>query len=100
MKVFPFNDFFGIVAFDDPPSCIFYFLVPSQVIDQFKHSMSEIHPWRYKDPGPYVPIFDRVIADLWKIYLHVLNGSQWCLVLPGLFEKRDNLAVPVKASCS
>ena len=59
--------------------------------------MSEIHPWRYKDPGPYVEIFDRVIADLWKIYLHVLNGSQWCLVLPGLFEKRDNLLVPVKA---
>ena len=90
--------FFGIVAFDDPSSCInhfFHFLVPCQVIDQFKNSMSTIHPHRYKEPGPYVEIFERVISDLWKIYQHVLNGSEWCLVLPGLFEKRDK--VPAKA---
>ena len=90
--------FFGIVAFDDPSSCInpfFHFLVPCQVIDQFKNSMSTIHPHRYKEPGPYVEIFERVISDLWKIYQHVLNGSEWCLVLPGLFDKRDK--VPAKA---
>ena len=61
--------------------------------------MADIHQWNPKPKvsGPYVEIFDRVISDLWKIYQHVLNGSEWCLVLPGLFDKRDKLLVPVKA---
>ena len=59
--------------------------------------MSKIHPHRYREPGPYVEIFERVISDLWKIYEHVLKESEWCLVLPGLFDKRDKLLVPVKA---
>ena len=101
MKVFLFQRIFcNDFAFDDPLSCIksfFHFVLPCQVIDQFKNSMAKIHPHRYKEPGPYVEIFERVISDLWKIYEHVLKESEWCLVLPGLFDQRDKFLVPVKA---
>ena len=59
--------------------------------------MAKIHPHRYREPGPYVEIFERVIEDLWKICEHVLKESEWCLVLPGLFDQRDKFLVPVKA---
>ncbi len=70
----------------------------SEVIAKFKNSMEKVHPHRYKEHGPYVPIFDAVINELWQIYQQILAGGDWCLVPPGLFEKRDKPFIAPKES--